>query len=351
MGDVHIRARKNNMKPKKMKWYTIILSLFCLFSCKPKYVEGTVEYEISMSLDIDNKNELDSIKFYKTLDTREYKEQLIQIREQYENYKNNKNELISKAILTYVRNINDFQYVLEQMEDVGCHKYDYYIVSIKNKYKNNEISEYVARAEKIGNKYEITRISSKELIPEKCDVDYDMSKLEYFANEVKKYLSMDIDTLRENYDNYIAQKKNDSIKAEREYAEALKIKKQREEEERIRNWTPSSWSEIATVFKKKGYNVLGMFKCSQKAAYAFYTYKGSYYMCVCSFSKNPINETTIMKLKKKRGFLFEYNREGSDMPERFQIEGNDLDTYVFNPDAPYGAEWVYMGSYRKVYPL
>ena len=177
MGDVHIRARKNNMKPKKMKWYTIILSLFCLFSCKPKYVEGTVEYEISMSPDIGNRNELDSIKFYKTLDTREYKEQLIQIREQYENYKNNKNELISKAILTYVRNINDFQYVLEKMEDIGCHKYDYYIVSIKNKNKNNEISEYVARVEKIGNKYEITRISSKELIPEQCDVNFDMSKL------------------------------------------------------------------------------------------------------------------------------------------------------------------------------
>lgn len=73
-------------------------------------------------------------------------------------------------------------------------------------------------------------------------------------------------------------------------------------------------------------------------------------MSYCSFSRNPIDDDSIMRLKKKGGNTFEYNQEGSDMPERYKInkQGN-MDSYTFNPDGPYGPEWVYMGSYTKIY--
>ena len=72
-------------------------------------------------------------------------------------------------------------------------------------------------------------------------------------------------------------------------------------------------------------------------------------MNYCKLDKEPINDGNEMLLKKKSNNIFEYNEEGSDMPERFAIKGNHLYTYTFNPDSPYGPEWVFMGSYTNIY--
>lgn len=144
-------------------------------------------------------------------------------------------------------------------------------------------------------------------------------------------------------------------KEERNRLEQLRLitelEKKKAEAEAEANRPVSSWNDVAKIVSKRG-KVIGIWKNGgpYSSTLVMYQNGGNYYMAYCSFSKNPIDDGSIMRLRKKSGNTYEYREDGSDMPERFKInaQGN-MDSYTFNPDGPYGPEWVFMGSYIKIY--
>jgi hypothetical protein len=109
--------------------------------------------------------------------------------------------------------------------------------------------------------------------------------------------------------------------------------------------TISTWSDVADILNKK-YKVKGIWTPTKNYSsnLVIYSKKGKYYLSECEISENPLSDSEQMRLTKK-GNTFMYKGDG-DMPEKFIINGNQLDSYTYNPDV---SEWVYMESYQNVY--
>lgn len=111
----------------------------------------------------------------------------------------------------------------------------------------------------------------------------------------------------------------------------------------------TTWADIPKVLGKK-YKVMGIWQSSGEYGQTLILYKknGKHYLCSCKLSEQPIDEDFAYPLKLKKKGIYIYNQEGSDMPEMFCINGKQLTSYTYNPDVN-GGEWVYMGSFDKLY--
>ena len=150
------------------------------------------------------------------------------------------------------------------------------------------------------------------------------------------------------------------LKEEAKRQEEIRLQEERrmaEEKSRkeklSRDYIPQNWDEVALIISKKHKcRVLGIWcgeGINRDQSLVIYTKRGNYYANQCKRSNDPINVEYEMRLKKKSNNLYEYRIPGDDMPERFKITESGLDTYTYNPDGPYGSEWVLMGSYINVY--
>lgn len=110
-----------------------------------------------------------------------------------------------------------------------------------------------------------------------------------------------------------------------------------------------TWADIPKVLGKK-YKVMGIWQSSGEYGQTLILYKknGKHYLCSCNLSEQPIDEDFAYPLKVKKKGIYIYNQAGSDMPEMFCVNGEQLISYTYNPDVN-GGEWVYMGSYEKLY--
>lgn len=111
---------------------------------------------------------------------------------------------------------------------------------------------------------------------------------------------------------------------------------------------PKSWQDVANVMKKKGCSVIGIYQGTQQYAgtLAIYSKGGTYYIAPCSISSEPVDYESADNLRKLNSNSYQHNEPGSDMPEKYVINGSQLISYCYNPDM---GEWVNMGSYKKIY--
>lgn len=117
--------------------------------------------------------------------------------------------------------------------------------------------------------------------------------------------------------------------------------------EEARN-APSSWSDVAKWMQKRGCTVVGIFQGTQaySGTLTIYSKGGTYYIASCSISCNPVDFEYADILRKLNSYTYQHNEPGSDMPEKYVINGSLLISYCYNPDMN---EWVNMGSYHKQY--
>lgn len=113
--------------------------------------------------------------------------------------------------------------------------------------------------------------------------------------------------------------------------------------------TVNTWADIPKILGKN-YKVIGIWEGTVPYSPTIIIYKNGnkFYMNTCHLSDPPIDKEFAMRLKNKGKNTFIYNQTGSDMPEMFIINGNQLESYTYNPDFN-GGEWVYMGTYNKLY--
>ncbi len=82
------------------------------------------------------------------------------------------------------------------------------------------------------------------------------------------------------------------------------------------------------------------------AVLCIYKQRGKYYIGMVNGDNDEISELyEVVRVSSKR---YE-NRDNGDMPERFNIIKNgDIESFAYNPDAPGGGRWVYMGTWMSL---
>lgn len=111
--------------------------------------------------------------------------------------------------------------------------------------------------------------------------------------------------------------------------------------------TVNSWHDVAQIVGKH-FKVIGIYKGTMASAPTLILYKkdSRTYLTTCHMSEEPIHHEFAYQLRKLSSTTYQYSEPGDDMPERFVVDGNTLETYTYNPDM---GEWVFMGDYWQVY--
>lgn len=264
-------------------------------------------------------------------------------------------DIFNRKIEEYKKIINDSSVIALLVPEESEVNYgsENYIFLVKHEYIEYKI-ETIPKDKGEEKKDFFTLISHENGVTITSPIVDKINDLELIAN---------FNTLKVRYNNVLNKLEGLTHKPKDELALMCKEEKERQkaaEKARIEaekqaeaNKPISSWNDVADIINNTTGKVIGIWRNrtgGMEMTLVIYQKKGTYYMSYCEFSKNPINEDSSMRLRKKSNSTFEYNQEGSDMPERFTINNSgDLEISTFNPDSPYGPEWVDMGTYTKVY--
>ncbi len=192
--------------------------------------------------------------------------------------------------------------------------------------KNNESSAKLATEDFLSEEEIYKFIKDKEVKSEKSLTFYYKNlNIPYYASVIDGVLkyNKEIPNSLEKAKLY-KKKLDDKLKKEKAEKERLaKIEKEKNKKTIIGEWLNAGYP--ICIYKQRGKYYLG-----QK--------NGE--------DENDIHEYyEITRVSSKR---YE-NRDNGDMPERFDIMKNgDIKTTVYNPDAPGGGAWVYMGTWMSL---
>lgn len=325
-----------------------LLTLFAVIICCKEnpntYPAGSVEYDIASKFMSYTKDyRLDTIVFEESFDTKIVKDSLALFLSKIDNgIKTIGDSEVVNVLIPNISYVREKITRIIQLEEIKLDEEDSYkLYRIKTTY----------RTDKSCKKEFFAIIRNTDIIISLNEPENDFA-VQY--KEVKSEINnvmYSVETLSQKDHSTLTKLKNEELKKQ----ELARIAAEKAEKKRLaeieRNRIPD-WDEVASIIKRKtGGKVIGIWNNGPYIATVLYNRGGRVCMRHCQKSKEPLSPNGYeMRLRKISRNTYQYNEEGSDMPERFVInEYGDLDTYCYNPDGPYGGEWVGMGSHTRVY--
>ncbi len=233
---------------------------------------------------------------------------------------------ITKHTLEKIRDLGDYAYLKYRVEAStnGIHTIKYALVSYRE--------DLMAPVKIVDEYYQ-------------SDMDIQLKDCEYSVKSLIDELTLLKSKTPEELQQMKYEKEQRIEKQRKANQAQLATQKKAEDERRD---APSSWEDVAQWMRKKGYSVIGIYKGNGAYAGTLILYKKgrNTYLSTCSLSNNPVDFEFANRLRKLNSTTYQYNEPGSDMPEKYIVNGGELISYCYNPDM---SEWVNMGSYYQVY--